>query len=336
MSDTAENAADMLNAVSGPREVAGVSVSDNGRRQIIDLFERAGLTEEQAVTIVDLGVLPKSLASAKPTRAVAAQFGHMDPVVRAALATLKPADPRSGGKHGIEVGRAAGRGMVSEAPGATSPPNVGKRSYSVTEEEDSSDALGDLVDALNPFQRWTRSTFSVFRSVVTPSVSEETGEVKVTVTSETHEGVTITTEITKPVDSEIPTVVTQAIDSRTGEALTDPITAKAPNVDTVSAVAFGQLAQGLTEAHEEQKAQESEPASTATRGATAEAAEPVSEPSVPAQREAAPEAPAADDASTVVEARREVPGDTTVPTVPSVPAPVVKENDEAPPVALVS
>ncbi|WP_328742217.1 hypothetical protein OG436_14365 [Streptomyces caniferus] len=302
MSDTAEKAADMLNAVSGPREVAGVSVSDNGRRQIIDLFKRAGLTESQAITIVDHGVLPTSLASAKPTTAVAAQFRHMDPAVKAALATLKP---KPGGSEARKNSNASGNAHVSVIPTPTPTPTptqtarpdsgsdegLGTRSFRMDDEgqtsesdldEDASEALGDLVDALNPFQTWSRSSFRVF-SMVVPSVSEETGEVKVTVTTETPRGVTITTEITQSPESDIPTVVTQATDSQTGEALTDPITAKAPSVDAVSAVAFGQLAQGLYEAQAEKKAQDDEPAPEVRREASAESAEPAPVPSSPAQ-----------------------------------------------------
>ncbi|WP_369186461.1 hypothetical protein [Streptomyces sp. R08] len=278
MSDTAEKAADMLNAVSGPREVAGVSVSDNGRRQIIDLFKRAGLTESQAITIVDHGVLPASLASAKPTTAVAAQFGRMDPAVKAALATLKPKPGRSEARKNSN---ASGNAHVSVIPTPTPTPTarldsgsdegLGTRSFRMDDQgqtseseldEDASEALGDLVDALNPFQTWSRSSFRVFSTVV-PSVSEETGEVKVTVTTETPRGVTITTEITQSAESDIPTVVTQATDSQTGEALIDPITAKAPSVDAVSAVAFGQLAQGLYEAKNEPKEQPTEATETA-------------------------------------------------------------------------
>ncbi|MGW8743593.1 hypothetical protein [Streptomyces sp. NPDC055794] len=292
-SATAEKAADMLNAVSGPREVAGVSVSDNGRRQIIALFKQAGLTEKQAMTIVDNGVLPVALASRRPSNEVATQIGHLDPAVKAALATLKPVDRQGRGKHSIEVGTAEGEAAPKETAGATPPPGDGKRSYSVTEQdgvhqpsgdEDASDALGDLVDALNPFQRWTRSSFAVFSTKVAPSFSAETGEVKVTVTSETRQGVTITTEITQPVDGEIPTVVTQATDSRTGEALTDPITATAPSVETVSSVCLGQLAQGLTEAREEQKEKREERREQrAERAATPPEGSAVDKPQEPAE-----------------------------------------------------
>ena len=121
MSDTAEKAADMLNAVSGPREVAGVSVSDNGRRQIIDLFKRAGLTESQAITIVDRGVLPASLASAKPTTAVAAQFGRMDPAVKAALATLKP---KPGSSEARKNSNVSGNEHVSVIPSPSPTPTA--------------------------------------------------------------------------------------------------------------------------------------------------------------------------------------------------------------------
>ncbi|MFJ2814317.1 hypothetical protein [Streptomyces sp. NPDC087294] len=263
----------MLNAVSGPREVAGVSVSDGGRRQIIDLFKRAGLTEGQAVTIVDLGVLPTSLASANPTAAVTAQLGRMDPAVKAALATLKPESAdRETSKDELVVSTSSGEGALSRVPTPAAQSDSGEgagslstidqgRMYTPESTEGVSDALGDLVEALNPFQGWG---FAVFRvpSTVVPSVPEETGEVKVTVTTET-EGVTVTTEITKPVDGEASTLVTQATDTGTGEALSNSITAQAPSVDTVSAVAFGQLAKGYHEAKAERQESGAEAAAKA-------------------------------------------------------------------------
>ncbi|MFF7254751.1 hypothetical protein [Streptomyces microflavus] len=332
-----ERAAAVLHAVTGPGEVSGHKTSVHARSAFLAALKRAGLTEAEATAVLDRGILTASLrremhAFEKTGYALASHGGKtLNTVILAALRDLDSHahsrvivknDERSSVAGGsVQQGqeRSAGQGVGSIVVGpscdgsATETSQGDPRAFNgagVPEADDDfeySDALGDLVGALNPFQSWSRSAFRVY-STVTPFFSEETGEVKVTVTTETKQGVTITTEITKPVESEIPTVVTHATDTETGEVLTEPITAQAPNVETVSAVAFGQLAQGYYEAKTEQKEQRDEPAAESKRA--------VVPPPVDAE-EQEPQAP--------VSAPTEAP----VAVVPGDPAEGAQEGSEA-------
>ncbi|MFK0099280.1 hypothetical protein [Streptomyces sp. NPDC091040] len=317
-----DRAAAVLHAVTGPGEVSGRKISGHTRSSFISALTRAGLTAAEAAAVLDKGVLPASLrkemhAFEKAGYALASHGGGktLNTAILSALhdlnsharktVTLADDDHSYSAGDSVQPGREGAAGqrhnaiVVTPDCGAATETSQGDQrafnSAAIPEAEDDfdyGDALGDLVGALNPFQSWSRSAFRVY-STVTPSFSEATGEVKVTVTTETKQGVTITTEITKPVESEIPTLVTQATDTRTGEALTEPITAQAPSVETVSAVAFGQLAQGYYEAKTEQKEQRDEPAAENKRAVdTPPVDAEAQEPQAPVSGQ--PEAPVAE------------------------------------------
>ncbi|NUV86554.1 hypothetical protein G6W61_10075 [Streptomyces sp. KAI-26] len=308
-----DRATAVLRSLTGPGEASGFKLGERTRSQFIQALRGAGLTVQEAASVIDSGLLPASLrreirsVENAGLKKVAGKLldeeivdalkdlsTHMSMPITAGSGKHRAARPEAPAKvRPHEDARADRRTVV------TVPDENGSRSNARARESEGvyrgaamdiappeddfeySDALGDLVDALNPFQSWSRSAFSVY-SVMAPSFSEATGEVKVTVTTETRQGVTITTEITKSVESDIPTLVTRASDTRTGKALTGPITAQAPSVETVSAVAFGQLAQGYFEAKAEQKEQRDEPAAE-TRHA---------QPAAPADAEAQePQAP---------------------------------------------
>ncbi|MER5850995.1 hypothetical protein ABT126_29215 [Streptomyces sp. NPDC002012] len=260
--------------------MAGLKIDKRSRGQIIETLKRAGLSHAQAVAIVDTGALPASLRSQIQALGKGAR-GFGGSLGRAFVAALRELDSQTTvgqpeKPQGTAQASAEGK-PKPEAPSKQEQDEIvvigpGDDDLVISDEKsqeqrkialvdhqaedfDYSDALGDLVGALNPFQSWSRTAFRV-ECTMTPFVSEATGEVKVTVTTETKLGVTVTTEVTKDVDEKAPTLVTQVTDTHTGEVLSDPITAKAPSVETVSAVALGQLARGLTEAREGQPAEQ--------------------------------------------------------------------------------
>ncbi|MEV3858518.1 hypothetical protein AB0J38_29910 [Streptomyces sp. NPDC050095] len=292
-SESDEQTADLLRAISGPGEAGGIKISKRARGELIEKLKQAGLTAPEAAEVIDTGEVPKSLqqhihGESKKSRAplpgaITEALQVLDCKTQTLTVTPggtektdkaknKPASngepKKSKGKHratkekkpkekksttaapsgqGPESREGQGRvGSLVEVPSS-----AGAGEEYQDDDFDVSDSLGDLVDALNPLQGWSLKLFSVEGSVVTPVAPESTEEVKVLVTTETTIGITVNTEITKQLDEEAPTLVTQAVDSETGEELTDPIVAKAPNLDAVSAVAFGQLAQGLWEAKTE-------------------------------------------------------------------------------------
>ncbi|MFE0104094.1 hypothetical protein [Streptomyces sp. NPDC059009] len=304
-----DQTADLLRAISGPGEAGGIRISERVRGELIEKLKRSGLTAEEAVEVVDTGEVPKSLhhhirGVAKGGRALpqpiteALQYldGKPETVgVSEGNAEEKGKRGKHAGGDGQEKGPKEGKGKhrgkkdkregeegsasghgekggegQSGVEALVVVPAGGAGEEHHTDDYDTGDALGDLVDSLNPFQGWSVNLYAVEQSVVTP-VSESPEEVKVVVTTETSIGITVTTEITKKADEAAPTLVTQAVDSATGQELTDPITAKAPSIDAVSAVALGQLAQGIWEAKtdpKEQPVDSAEPTEQMSEGET--------------------------------------------------------------------
>ncbi|MEW1694448.1 hypothetical protein [Streptomyces sp. NPDC091278] len=265
----ADRAAFVVDSIIGPGGMIGRETSGHTRSSFLAALEGAGLTKEEAAIVLDRGALPTSLREemrefekagyaavshggktlhATTLSALQALDSYADPMVKRGKADTDVSAKRDREKPGRQ-----GDVQLAPSPEVSEegrPPSSNSIASKTDEDFDYSDALGELVESLNPFQTWSRSTFGLGSSMV-PSVSKATGEVKVTLTVETSEGVTVTTEISKPVGGTIPTLVTQTTDSRTGEVLATPLTTFAPSVAEVSTVAFEQLAHGYYEARPE-------------------------------------------------------------------------------------